>query len=596
MHGDPLGQVKSGDPFPTSARTWNALLAAARKARQARPTPTLATVTPNADYIIVKNNTGQTIDRFEIMGVDGTLVDAAVNLDYFKNSEPTFNGILPVENGAICVMLEKTSHDGNGYPQIGRAIIAGYVQVLIDVAQETDQFAVFLPGVTTSLKSDATKGFPILAKAAGTGLQWGIVHLGIPGGGEKEVTLIKNNTASTVSAWGVLQIDGVYPTPTADLAGFQTAPVFQGVAPKFSAFNKKLAIVTQSLPAGETGPCLVTGHAPVKIYSQHDPDPKFCHASASVPTTRLEALYRQNNHGYPILYREPGTGEKWGIVDLKYHDEPGWVSMFGWGMVPGIALPNNSIGWTQIGSPVDLWYHDPSQPETNFKFANNSVCDIENTPTGLRISGPSAWQGVLHCNINVITRGRQLAQLYGGGWPASAYQTAGYAVELKLRHYSDATLDDNLITTNTYYLKHHNSGGVFLLSPGSANTSQELNHQVTFAFTLQTRPGNKVSRLCLTALFFAATHFQEVDPRYGYLAIGRWSLHMHEINPFVTDEAGGGGTIPESVFAPGGISFGDDSAPAAAPDFRATAPEIIIPVGQTGEIPINGGSGAVPEP
>jgi len=342
----------------------------------------------------------------------------------------------------------------------------------------------------------------------------------------QELVYIRNTSESTVPQYGILEINhienagGTLPT---DLIG----TIFWGSTPTFSTYSKRLAVVLEECAAGAVVPCRITGHVPVKVYSEFQTTPRFAHIARSSPTQRLEALHNENNLGFPILWRENGTGEKWAIIDLKYHDEPGWVGLYGFGMAPGFQ--------TTASQPTasGLCWLGPQGNGSNYKFAKNSTANIVNFDNGLRFDGPSTWRGVLSGYVNVSLQGRSI----NVGELQFAIAQTFYAV-LTLRHSSDVSDNNNLIA-NPVEISPQGFG---LLPPSDSTSTFPFRLPFTIPFILQTRPGIQTSRLSLHVQMTGFNNNPSHPASVGaYLAIGKFCLTMNEVAPWEFSPSSGGG-------------------------------------------------------
>ncbi len=340
----------------------------------------------------------------------------------------------------------------------------------------------------------------------------------------QELVYIRNTSESTVPQYGILEINhienagGTLPT---DLIG----TIFWGSTPTFSTYSKRLAVVLEECAAGAVVPCRITGHVPVKVYSEFQTTPRFAHIARSSPTQRLEALHNENNLGFPILWRENGTGEKWAIIDLKYHDEPGWVGLYGNGMIPGFQ--------TSVSQPnvTGQCWLGPQNVAGTYKFAKNSTANVVNYDNGLRFDGPSTWRGVLAGHFVALLQSQRVTL---GELEFSVVQPM-YVI-LKLRHTSDVSDDNNLISRPAEFDLH--STGMLQL-PLDPSATHQSRHHFCLPFILQTRPGLQVSRLSLHVELWA--HNNKPGRDGGKISINDFCLTMNEVAPWEFSPSSGGG-------------------------------------------------------
>lgn len=92
-------------------------------------------------------------------------------------------------------------------------------------------------------------------------------------------------------------------------------------------FSKRIVVVQDAIKKGELGQAKITGTTPVRISVLTGfPEPSFANV---IPGNKsnLGSLWRNAQYGFPILWRESGSGTKWGVIDLKHFDGPSWYSV-----------------------------------------------------------------------------------------------------------------------------------------------------------------------------------------------------------------------------------------------------------------------------
>jgi len=180
--GDPLQRVRSGDPIPARAATWNAILDAAL-AHQRRKLgdaggPLDADVIDPANTILVKNpNSSITAwPAFSVLAYGdpvGPSPEDGVGERHAVQERPCFQGATPTDPcDPFVITLEPIAGQ-----KIGRAACAGAVVVQIAVSDEAHTHARPLAGTTAHLISSGV-GVPVVWKESGTGTKWAIVLLG----------------------------------------------------------------------------------------------------------------------------------------------------------------------------------------------------------------------------------------------------------------------------------------------------------------------------------------------------------------------------------------------------------------------------------
>lgn len=172
-----LANLNPGDPLPTKASTWNAILGAARgyKARSAGGASLEA-----GDGLAIENTSASDVDRFGILGIDGLVFAPADDLDSFQSSFAMSGDTPATANhlGKFAVCLEPIPAG-----EVGRGVIADLIQVQVDVVDEDHAFADVLDGDNAKLQSSTDGSARIFAKESGTGTKWAVVSLQSGAGG-----------------------------------------------------------------------------------------------------------------------------------------------------------------------------------------------------------------------------------------------------------------------------------------------------------------------------------------------------------------------------------------------------------------------------
>ena len=121
---------------------------------------------------------------------------------------------------------------------------------------------------------------------------------------------IRNATGQPLDQYSVLALGAALITPQDNLRAFQSRPAFEGLLPASAASS--LAIIQEPLAPGALGLALVSGISPARISSLVDETPPFAAPAAG------EAGYLVGGTAglARVLYRAPGTGEQWGLVQF----------------------------------------------------------------------------------------------------------------------------------------------------------------------------------------------------------------------------------------------------------------------------------------
>lgn len=176
-------KVNPGDPGPIPHQDWNAAMDAARDFRQRKNKGRGAPRGENASstIVLVQNDagSGNDVDRFGILGIDGPLIDPGDNLNEFQNRvalscvTPNIGASTEDDHeGRFVITLEPIAAG-----EIGRAVVAGVVQVQVNVTSTSHQWAEIADGDMDKLVSATWGSARMLYAPTGTGVQWMIVRL-----------------------------------------------------------------------------------------------------------------------------------------------------------------------------------------------------------------------------------------------------------------------------------------------------------------------------------------------------------------------------------------------------------------------------------
>ncbi len=179
MAGDVLKKVKSGDPLRISAQTFNTFIDMVKDyhGRKIQGGQFAQREFSQSGIVLVKNSSGADCDRFGVLGINGPLFSPTVNLESFKN-KVVLTGSTPYESNhsGNFVILQEPIRAG----AIGSAWIAGVCPVQIDMINTSHKFADIADGDSTTLQCGFSGTARIVWADYGTGIQWGIVHIGLP--------------------------------------------------------------------------------------------------------------------------------------------------------------------------------------------------------------------------------------------------------------------------------------------------------------------------------------------------------------------------------------------------------------------------------
>lgn len=130
--------------------------------------------------------------------------------------------------------------------------------------------------------------------------------------------MVRNDSgADADERFSVLGIDDIVFTPTDNERGFQNEPLLSVVTPTVADHLGKFVITQQPLRNGKLCRAVATGLTPVKIDVVNEDD-----EWADVKDGDTTQLQSGGSGAARIVYKEPGTGTKWGIVLLGSSPPP----------------------------------------------------------------------------------------------------------------------------------------------------------------------------------------------------------------------------------------------------------------------------------
>ena len=123
--------VRSGEPLQIPAATYNAMLDAAQAHRNRRINLAPHGAGFDSLFVYVENTTGQTLQRFDVVGLDGP--SETQNLDVFCN-RIVFKGVVPQKKhkGKFAVIQQDASRN-----MVVRACVYGVTQAKVKVESST---------------------------------------------------------------------------------------------------------------------------------------------------------------------------------------------------------------------------------------------------------------------------------------------------------------------------------------------------------------------------------------------------------------------------------------------------------------------------
>lgn len=242
MAGDAFRKVRSGEPLAIPAEAYNAFVDAARANREGRGGvgDTIRSVR-QAGVVGVLNATGEPRARFDVVGIDGPVLDPADHEDAFAE-RVALRGVVPAAThaGRFAVLLAPALED-----TIAPAVVSGVVVARVRVADECDRYAEVEPPNTGRLRTVPSGSAGILwlqppADRDDPEIAWAVLRLGP--GSPLVVGVITAASASTPTPAASVNYDG-------EAAGLP----FSGQTPLLRPFDG-LPVIE---PAGVGDACLV---------------------------------------------------------------------------------------------------------------------------------------------------------------------------------------------------------------------------------------------------------------------------------------------------------------------------------------------------
>lgn len=133
------------------------------------------------DTILIRNDTGGALSRFNAVGIGGVVFDPSTYLATFQ-SKITLTGAVPAiathTSGRFAVCAQPILSG-----KIGKAWVSGVCPALINVTDEMHEYADIADGITGYLASAESGPCVILWKESGTGQKWAVVRFGSSAGG-----------------------------------------------------------------------------------------------------------------------------------------------------------------------------------------------------------------------------------------------------------------------------------------------------------------------------------------------------------------------------------------------------------------------------
>ncbi len=147
----PMQKVKRGDPLVIPAATFNTFIDAARDFQDRQRTARRDAVREQRDtgIVLVRNESGEDRERFDVLGIEGPIIERIDNEDEFKQ-RVALRGIVPSSPhpGKFAILLEPAKDQA-----IVRACVDGVCVVRVRMVDEAHTSADVAVGVASRLES-----------------------------------------------------------------------------------------------------------------------------------------------------------------------------------------------------------------------------------------------------------------------------------------------------------------------------------------------------------------------------------------------------------------------------------------------------------
>jgi len=125
------------------------------------------------------------------------------------------------------------------------------------------------------------------------------------------IVLVRNGSGADRSRFDVLGIDAPVITPTDNEDAFKNKVVLSGSTPAEGDHSGRFVILLEPLADGKVGMACASGVCAAHVDVQHED-----HQFADIKDGNASSLQSRESGAATILWKETGTGLKWGIVNL----------------------------------------------------------------------------------------------------------------------------------------------------------------------------------------------------------------------------------------------------------------------------------------
>jgi len=247
MSGDAFRKVSPGQPFSMPAEIYNAIVDVATEVLHGKLNS--AGILPSAaqnGIVEVRNDTGGTLSRFDVVGLEGVVFDPASSsqADAFKNGK-VMKAVTPeFDNGHILQwgVMQAPAAAGS----LGKCLVAGFSAVKLAVNKSWHKYAAPVDGSTAHLESSPSGDAVIQWASGGEGgaADWALValHAGIP-----EILFGKAQTNWNNAADDASYVE-VYPCENLDGDGVDTSKTIKVWLPRLGRDEDPNVVADTVLP------------------------------------------------------------------------------------------------------------------------------------------------------------------------------------------------------------------------------------------------------------------------------------------------------------------------------------------------------------
>lgn len=221
---DPFQRARRGDPLAIPASTYNAMLDAAEANRAAEIDAGDPLRTLPAGWVLVRNQSGSAVARFEVLGIDAPTFTPTAAAELLDQRRIVLDGVTPAAaHLRSFVVLQEPLPDG----AIGRAVLHAPTPATVNVTN-TDHTHAIAAASSTKLVSSFSGPFELVWHPGTTGDQPALLR---PSPASAPGVLFAVTLTQTGGTQGDASTQPSYTYTATDLAGNQLGT---DLAPQFS--------------------------------------------------------------------------------------------------------------------------------------------------------------------------------------------------------------------------------------------------------------------------------------------------------------------------------------------------------------------------